>query len=36
VIVLDKNRVCRAIVRGKIPDDQIADLVKLVIELQSK
>ena len=36
VIVLDKNRVCRAIVRGKIPDDQIADWVKLVIELQSK
>ena len=36
VIVLDKNRVCRAIVRGKIPDDQIASLVKLVVELQSK
>ncbi len=36
VIVLDKNRVCRAIVREKIPDDKIASLVKLVIELQSK
>ena len=36
VIVLDKNRVCRKIVRGKIPDDQIASLVKLVVSLQSK
>lgn len=36
VIVLDTKRVCRAIVRGKVPDDQIASLVKLVIELQSK
>ncbi len=36
VIILDKNRVCRAIVRGKIPDDQIPKLVKLIQDLQNE
>jgi len=36
IIILDKNRVCRAIVRGKVPDDQAAKLIQLCVELQSK
>jgi predicted transcriptional regulator len=36
VIILDKNRVCRAIVRGRVPDDQVAALVQLAVDLQSK
>ncbi len=36
VIILDKDRVCRAIVRGRVPDDQVESLVKLAIELQSR
>jgi len=36
VIILDKTRVCRAIVRGRVPDDQVATLVQLVIDLQSE
>ena len=36
VIILDKNRVCRAIVRGRVPDDQVETLVQLVVDYQSK
>jgi predicted transcriptional regulator len=36
VIILDKKRVCQAIVRGRVPDDQVETLVKLVVDLQSK
>jgi predicted transcriptional regulator len=35
-IILDKNRVCRAVVRGRVPDDQVASLVQLAAELQSE
>jgi len=34
VVVLDKNRICRAVVRGRVPDDLVDKLVKLVIDLQ--
>ena len=33
-ILLDKNRICRAIVRGRVPDDQVQKLVQLAIDLQ--
>jgi len=36
VILLDTDRVCRAVVRGRVPDDQVAPLVQLAIELQDK
>ena len=36
IIILDKNRVCQAIVRGRVPDEQVATLVQLVEDLQSK
>jgi predicted transcriptional regulator len=35
-ILLDKNRICRAIVRGRVPDDQVQKLVQLAIDLQYK
>ncbi|MBW1647646.1 MAG: hypothetical protein JRJ72_05975 [Deltaproteobacteria bacterium] len=36
VIILDKDRICRAIVRGRVPDDQVESLVQLVVDLQGK
>ena len=36
IVILDKNRVCQAIVRGRVPDDQVAPLVQLVVDLQKK
>ncbi|MBW2599768.1 MAG: hypothetical protein JRC60_06775 [Deltaproteobacteria bacterium] len=35
-ILLDKNRVCRAIVRGRVPDDQVGALVQMAIDLQNE
>ena len=35
-ILLDKNRICRAIVRGRVPDDQVEKLVQLAVDLQYK
>jgi len=34
-ILLDKKRVCRAIIRGRVPDDQVEQLVQLAIDLQT-
>ncbi|MBU0544293.1 MAG: YtfJ family protein [Proteobacteria bacterium] len=36
VILLDKNRVCRYIFRGRVPDDQVASTVKLAEDLQKE
>jgi uncharacterized protein len=36
IIILDKSRTCRAIVRGRVPDDQVASLVKLTADLQNE
>ena len=36
IILLDKNRKVAAIVRGKVPDDQVDKLVELAIDLQGK
>jgi predicted transcriptional regulator len=35
-ILLDKNRVVKAIVRGRVPDDQVDAIVKLAIDLQNR
>jgi len=35
-ILLDKNRICRAIVRGRVPDDQVEALVQMAINLQKE
>ena len=36
VIILDKDRVCRAIVRGKIDDKKQEELIQLIIQLQNE
>jgi predicted transcriptional regulator len=36
VIILDKNRVCRAIYRGKIPDTEIEKVIQLIIQLSKE
>lgn len=33
VVILDKNRVCRALYKGKIPDSEIENIIKLIIKL---
>ena len=33
VIIVDKNRVVRALYKGKIPDEEIPGIIKLIIEL---
>ncbi len=33
VIIVDKNRVVRALYKGKIPDSEIPEIIKLIIEL---
>ena len=33
VIILDRNRICRAIYRGKIPDSEIEKVIQLIIQL---
>lgn len=33
VIILDKNRVCRAIYKGKIPDSEIEKVIQMIIDL---
>ncbi|MFZ0133776.1 MAG: YtfJ family protein [Desulfobacterales bacterium] len=35
-VLLDKNRVCRAIVHGRVPDDQVEKLVQLAVDLQGR
>ena len=36
VIILDKDRVCRAIVRGKITNKKQKELIQLIIDLQNE
>ena len=33
VVILDKNRICRAMYMGKIPDSEIEKTIQLIIEL---
>ena len=36
IILLDKNRKVAAIVRGKVPEEKVEELVQLAIDLQTK
>ena len=36
VIILDQDRVCRAIIRGKITDEKQKELIQLIIDLQNR
>jgi predicted transcriptional regulator len=33
IVILDKNRVCRALFKGKVPDEEIEKSIQLIIEL---
>jgi predicted transcriptional regulator len=33
VVILDKNRICRALFKGKIPDSEIEKTIQLIIQL---
>lgn len=33
VVILDKNRICRALYKGKIPDNEIENIIQLIIQL---
>jgi predicted transcriptional regulator len=35
-VLLDKKRVCRAIIRGRVPDEKVDELVQLAVDLQSE
>ena len=36
VILLDKNRVVQVIVRGKVPESEVASIVQIAIDLENK
>lgn len=36
VILMDKNRVCKYIFRGRVPNEKVAEVVKLAIDLQKE
>ena len=36
MVLLDKNRVCIAIVRGRVPDEDVDKIVQTAIDLQNK
>jgi predicted transcriptional regulator len=36
VVILDKNRVCRALFKGKMPDDEIEKTIQLIIQLTAE
>ncbi len=36
VVILDKNRICRALYKGKIPDSEIESIIKLIIKLSNE
>ena len=36
IVLLDKDNVCRAIIRGKVDEGKVDELVRLAVELQTK
>jgi predicted transcriptional regulator len=36
VVIVDKNRVCRFLHQGKIPDSQVEEIIKLIIQLEKE
>jgi predicted transcriptional regulator len=36
VVILDKNRICRAIYTGKIPDSEIEKTIQLILQLSTE
>jgi predicted transcriptional regulator len=36
IIILDKNRICRGLYKGRVPDSEIDDIIQLIIDIQNK
>lgn len=34
IIILDKDRICRALYKGRVPDSEIDDIIQLIVDLQ--
>ncbi len=33
IVIADKDRICRAVYTGRIPDDEVEDIIQLIIQL---
>ncbi|HCC72101.1 MAG TPA: hypothetical protein DEQ09_13260 [Bacteroidales bacterium] len=33
IVIADKNRICRALYKGRVPEDEVEDIIQLIIEL---
>lgn len=33
IVIADKNRICRALYKGRVPDDEVEDIIQLIIQL---
>ncbi|MEA1885894.1 MAG: hypothetical protein U9N72_01615, partial [Bacteroidota bacterium] len=33
IVIADKNRICRAVYQGRIPEDEVEDIIQLIIKL---
>ncbi len=36
IIILDKERICRALYKGRVPDSEVDDIIQLIVDLQNK
>lgn len=36
IIILDENRFCRGLYKGRVPESEIDDIIQLIIDLQNK
>ena len=33
IVIADKNRICRALYKGRVPDDKVEEIIQLIIQL---
>lgn len=33
IVIADKNRICRAVYKGKVPEDEVEDIIQMIIKL---
>jgi predicted transcriptional regulator len=36
IIILDEERICRALYKGRVPDSEVDDIIQLIVDLQNK
>ena len=34
IIILDEERICRALYKGRVPDSEVDDIIQLIVDLQ--